>query len=48
MNKELKPCPFCGGSAELFFNKGNELWYIECYEEYNPDGCCDTEDIWTQ
>ena len=42
MESELLPCPFCGGKAELFFNRANELYYIECYEEYNHDGCCET------
>lgn len=35
-NTELKPCPFCGGEAELTFN-GNDyvLWrYVECL---NPE-----------
>jgi len=28
---KLKPCPFCGGSAEYYFAKGrNPIGYIGC------------------
>lgn len=33
MNKELKPCPFCGGKARLtdLGNEGEfEDWIVEC------------------
>lgn len=27
---ELKPCPFCGGKAELEHNIGSSSWFIQC------------------
>ena len=36
MNKELKPCPFCGGKAELIGSdepidaSGNPFWCVTC------------------
>lgn len=27
---ELKPCPFCGGEAELNFRKDCCSWFIKC------------------
>lgn len=30
MNKELKPCPFCGGEAEIKNDLGNDCVYISC------------------
>ncbi len=45
-NDELKPCPFCGGKAEVFFNKANELWYVCCYDEYNDFDCCEINTTW--
>ena len=36
LNKQLNPCPFCGGQAELQANcEGNEFW-VYCYH-------CDVE-----
>ena len=37
---ELKPCPFCGGKAELiivpgYFNKTESGWLVKC-----RNGCC--------
>ena len=29
--KELKHCPFCGGTATVWQNYGG-LWFVECYE----------------
>ena len=27
---KLKPCPFCGGEAELFGIESNGIFYVEC------------------
>lgn len=27
---KLKPCPFCGGKAELEHNTGSNSWFIQC------------------
>lgn len=35
MNKELKPCPFCGGKAEIISEEtysGHNLFWVECIE----------------
>lgn len=29
---ELKPCPFCGGKAELFGTDSDQIFYVECME----------------
>lgn len=34
-NNKLKPCPFCGGEAELYESK--ECWRIYCIDENNVD-----------
>ena len=41
-NESLKPCPFCGGKAELIivpncFKQGllSAGWFVKC-----PNGCC--------
>ena len=34
---ELKPCPFCGGEAELFSDEFNQ-WYVGCV---NPTCGCE-------
>ena len=35
MQNELKPCPFCGGEAEVVphkvFSKALEAWKVDCY-----------------
>ena len=33
MNKELKPCPFCGGEVtadNIHFSHNNATYYLEC------------------
>lgn len=30
METKLKPCPFCGDSAELFYDISDGVWRIEC------------------
>jgi len=44
MNKELKPCPFCGGNSEAFHHLtiSRDYWYVECYTEYNDNECCES------
>ena len=32
MNENLKPCPFCGGKAELFGTGKDGIFYVECLE----------------
>lgn len=32
MAENLKPCPFCGGEAEVFEEKGGEVVSIACSE----------------
>ena len=32
MAEELKPCPFCGGEAELFGTDETGIFYVECME----------------
>ena len=36
MNDELKPCPFCGGEAEI--EECGGMWAVEC-TEYETCGC---------
>ena len=31
MNKKLKPCPFCGGEADLINDYLYEKWYAGCH-----------------
>lgn len=42
-NEQLKPCPFCGGKAEVFINNVDKLWNVCCYDEYNDYDCCGVE-----
>lgn len=30
MNIDLKPCPFCGGTATLFVNEGVRVYCTKC------------------
>ena len=39
--ERLKPCPFCGGSAELFGTKNSGIFYVKCLE-CDVDGNFDT------
>jgi Lar family restriction alleviation protein len=34
-SKELKPCPFCGGNAEIrmFINDGEKRYYTACFND---------------
>ena len=40
MPNELKPCPFCGGEAEIvphkFFSETLKAWMVDCYKEDEP------------
>ena len=40
-NGILKPCPFCGGRAELFGTKNSGIFYVKCLE-CDVDGNFDT------
>ena len=48
-NEQLKPCPFCGGEAELrsFTSKGNNQkiwWYVTCQNcEVYIESCFETQ-----
>ena len=41
--EKLKPCPFCGGEAEMFFNNVTRDYSICCYDVYNDYDCCGAE-----
>lgn len=30
VENELKPCPFCGDTAELYYGVDGSAWKIEC------------------
>lgn len=39
---ELKPCPFCGGKAELYYDRN--LWSVECSDCRTQSGVNVTEE----
>lgn len=32
MSEELKPCPFCGGEAEAFYDDAGGVYEVQCQE----------------
>lgn len=32
MTEKLKPCPFCGGEARLFFTEETGFWDVQCQD----------------
>lgn len=30
MTDDLKPCPFCGGEADIYYSNGEGIWKIMC------------------
>lgn len=40
-NKDLLPCPFCGGDGEMacFTSTSRERWYVGCSQE----NCCEID-----
>lgn len=32
---ELKPCPFCGGEAEIVYTEWCAMYTVKCADEYN-------------
>lgn len=34
MNSELKPCPFCGGKAQIIYTERNDMYSVRCADEY--------------
>lgn len=49
MNTNLKPCPFCGGEAELELGNTLDLSYSIDYANVVCDQCCCTTDtIWNK
>lgn len=43
--KELKPCPFCGGEAKIYKTKTTSLTdtLIPCYFVFCKQCCCQTQ-----
>lgn len=44
MSAELKPCPFCGGSADVYYGfnydyDGGDRWYVYSAEVWCNCGC---------
>ena len=38
---ELKPCPFCGSEAKMWFKPGDNEFYVECRKcHVRTDGMC--------
>lgn len=38
---KLKPCPFCGGEAELVDCEVNPRWFVKC-----PKRCCEQSKLY--
>ena len=51
MVNELKPCPFCGGEADWFWDGINQRWQIRCEDctaVVSCDGLEDAIEAWTR
>ena len=49
MNKELKPCPFCGGEAETEWHHGYcGVKCNDCCAEVSADGMNDAIEAWNR
>ena len=40
MMEKLKPCPFCGGEAELIDAEIHPRWYVRCKGKYCVEQSC--------
>ena len=40
---KLKPCPFCGHTAEMFYDEYESMWSVHCYGCHGQGGRCDKE-----
>lgn len=54
MKPELKPCPFCGGNAQIYQHTGygkpykKGLFQVECADETTDEGCgCKIDEWWS-
>ena len=48
---ELKPCPFCGGEADWFWDGINQRWQIHCEDctaVISCDGLEDAIEAWNR